>query len=228
MQTLAQRLASVHDRIRKAESHYNRPPGSVRLLAVSKKKSAATVEAAFRLGQTDFGENYLQDALVKIAALHHLPLCWHFIGQLQSNKTRQIAQHFDWVHSIDRIKLAQRLNDQRPENFKPLNVCIQVMLDDEGQKAGMQADLLLELALAVSRLPRMRLRGLMAIPRPQSDLLAQRGSFRRLKKLQEMLAKTGDLELDTLSMGMSEDFEAAIAEGATMVRVGTAVFGPRE
>jgi hypothetical protein len=196
-------------------------------LAVSKKKSVNTIKAAIELGQHDFGESYLQDALPKMAILMQHPVCWHFIGQLQSNKTKPVAENFDWAHSIDRLKIAQRLNDQRPQNFKPLNVCIQVKLDEEKSKSGVSPDKVLELATAITQLPRLRLRGLMTLPKPVSDFQLQRATFSRLRQIQESLIANG-IALDTLSMGMSNDFEAAIAEGATIVRVGTALFGPRD
>ncbi|MBN1379466.1 MAG: YggS family pyridoxal phosphate-dependent enzyme [Gammaproteobacteria bacterium] len=227
MQTLADRFNSIQERIRKTEIRSNRPAGSVQLLAVSKKKSIDVIQAAFELGQVNFGENYLQEALPKIAALRHLPIHWHFIGQLQTNKTKLVSENFDWAHSVDRYKIAQRLNDQRPLEFEPLNICIQVNLDDEQSKAGISPDAVLELADAITGLPRLHLRGLMALPRPLSDQQQQRETFRRLCRIQETLIANG-LVLDTLSMGMSDDFEAAIAEGSTIIRIGTALFGPRE
>jgi hypothetical protein len=226
MQTLTDRFALVNERIRKTESRCKRPAGSVRLLAVSKKKPVDTIKAAYELGQTDFGENYLQEALPKIAALRGLPIHWHFIGQLQANKTRTVAENFDWAHSVDRFRIAQRLNDQRPQNLKPLNICIQVNLDSEEDKAGVQPDDVAELAGAIIELPCLHLRGLMALPKPVTDERQQQETFRRLRRIQEALIENG-LPLDTLSMGMSDDFEAAIAEGSTIVRVGTALFGPR-
>jgi len=226
MQTIAERFTTIHERIRKTELENNRPAGSVRLLAVTKKKPVADIRAAFESGQSDFGENYLQDALPKIEALSPLPLCWHFIGRLQANKTRPVAGYFDWVHSLDRLRIAQRLSDQRPPNLKPLNVCIQVNLDNEDSKAGVPPEAVAELALAVQALPNLQLRGLTALPRPETDPQKQRQAFRHLRELLETLAAEG-LPLDTLSMGTSSDFEAAIAEGATIVRIGTTLFGPR-
>lgn len=226
MQTLAERFSTIHARIRETESRYQRVAGSVQLLAVSKTIPVNIIEAAFRLGQTDFGENYLQDALPKLAELRHLPANWHFIGQLQANKTRPVAENFAWAHSVDRLKIAQRLNDQRPQNLESLNICIQVNLDREPGKAGVQPGETAELAAAIAKLPRLCLRGLMALPRPTDDVQQQRASFCQLRRIQEQLI-AGGLALDTLSMGMSDDFAAAIAEGSTIVRIGTALFGPR-
>jgi hypothetical protein len=198
----------------------------VALLAVSKTQPAAVIAALAAAGQRQFGENYLQEALEKIEALRQLDLEWHFIGPLQSNKTRGIAENFAWVHSLDRLKLAQRLSEQRPDTLPALNICLQVNISDEASKRGLNAAELADVAHAVAELPRLRLRGLMAIPAPSTDFVAQRGSFTHLRELQATLIATG-VELDTLSMGMSDDLEAAIAEGATIVRVGTAIFGPR-
>jgi pyridoxal phosphate enzyme (YggS family) len=198
----------------------------VALLAVSKTQPAAVIAALAAAGQRQFGENYLQEALEKIEALRQLDLEWHFIGPLQSNKTRGIAENFAWVHSLDRLKLAQRLSEQRPDTLPALNICLQVNISDEASKRGLNAVELADVAHAVAELPRLRLRGLMAIPAPSTDFVAQRGSFTHLRELQATLIATG-VELDTLSMGMSDDLEAAIAEGATIVRVGTAIFGPR-
>lgn len=226
MQTLSERFSAIHERIHKTELLYKRTAGSVRLLAVSKTIPVNIIEAAYRLGQTDFGENYLQDALPKMAELRHLPASWHFIGRLQANKTRPVAENFAWAHSVDRLKIAQRLNDQRPQNLESLNICIQVNLDNEAGKAGIPPGETAELAAAIAKLPRLRLRGLMALPKPTGDVQQQRASFRYLRQIQEQLI-AGGLALDTLSMGMSDDFEAAIAEGSTIVRIGTALFGPR-
>ncbi len=228
MQTLSAQFASIQERIHKTELKNKRKHGSVQLLAVSKKQPVETLKAAHKLGQRDFAENYLQDAIPKILALQHLPIKWHFIGHIQSNKTRQVAENFDWVHSIDRIKIAQRLNDQRPAELKPVNVCLQVLLDDQPGKSGVSSDNIRELALSVTKLPKLRLRGLMALPKPTTDTLQQRETYRKTRHLQQTLANDTNLELDTLSMGMSSDFEAAIAEGATIIRIGTALFGPRE
>jgi hypothetical protein len=204
-----------------------RDPGSVILVAVTKAKTAETVRLAATAGVTDFGENYLQEALAKMDSLADLRLQWHFIGGIQSNKTRAIAERFDWVHSLDRLSIARRLSEQRPFHAPPLNVCIQVALVPEATKGGVAPDALGELATAVAGLPRIKLRGLMCVPPPQPDSAAERAVFARLKVLLEDL-NAGGLKLDTLSMGMSGDFESAIAEGATLVRIGTALFGARQ
>lgn len=217
---------TVATRIRAAEQRFQRLPESVRLLAVSKTQTAAAIAAIAAQGQRCFGENYLQEALTKIAELADLGLEWHFIGPIQANKTRSIAEHFAWVHSVDRLKIAERLNEQRPAALPPLNVCLQVNIDREATKHGLEADEVVAVAHAIAALPRLRLRGLMAIPAPAADFAAQRQPFAQLRTLQERLNADG-LALDTLSMGMSDDLEAAIAEGATLVRVGTALFGPR-
>lgn len=226
MQTLAQRLSEVREQISKAEQEFNRIPSSVQLLAVSKTQPPETIAAAYELGQRDFGENYLQEALPKIHALRTLSITWHFIGRIQTNKTCPLAEHFDWVHSVDRFKIAKRLSDQRPDNFKPLNVCLQVNLEDEPGKGGVDPAELPALAGRIRNLPRIRLRGLMAIPSRQETFEGQRRLFRQLRDWQFRLNNDG-LPLDTLSMGMSADLTAAIAEGATIVRVGTAIFGER-
>jgi hypothetical protein len=196
------------------------------LVAVSKTHPAEMVRAAAAAGQRDFGENYVQEALAKIAALSDLPLAWHFIGPIQSNKTRAIAESFHWVHSVDREKIAVRLSDARPAHLPPLNVCIEVNVSGEASKSGVAPEELAALAKHVSSLPRLALRGLMAIPEPTPDAELQRRRFRMLRELKDALVGEG-LALDTLSMGMSADLETAIAEGATMVRVGTAIFGER-
>jgi pyridoxal phosphate enzyme (YggS family) len=203
-----------------------RDPSQVTLVAAGKAQSAATLRAAAAAGVTDFGENYLQEALPKMHELEDLRLTWHFIGALQSNKTRDVAERFAWVHSVDRLALARRLSDQRPYHAPPLNLCIQVMLVAEQRKRGIDPEQLPALADAIRSLPRVRLRGLMCMPPPQPDPDAQRATFTRLHSLLQDLNAQG-LELDTLSMGMSADFEAAIAAGATQVRIGTALFGPR-
>lgn len=220
------RLHAVQDRIRAAEQRFQRPPGSVRLLAVGKTQSVAAVSAMAAAGQDCFGENYLQEALDKITALATLNLEWHFIGPIQTNKTRSIAEHFAWVHSVDRLKIAERLSAQRPVYLPPLNICLQTNLDREPTKHGLDEMELQAVAAAVAALPRLRLRGLMAIPAPAADFAAQRQPFARLREWKERLNADG-LALDTLSMGMSDDLEAAVAEGATLVRIGTALFGPR-
>lgn len=225
MDSLEQRYFRVADAIREACQDAGRDPASVRLLAVSKTRSAEEVAALAALGQRDFGENYVQEAVAKITALGEQPLCWHFIGPVQSNKTRDIAAHFDWVHSLDRERIARRLNDQRPASLAPLDVCIQVNIDDEDSKQGVSLAEVAPLAGLVSTLPRLRLRGLMAIPRADS-LDRNRAAFHTLAMTLSSLRNTIP-GLDTLSMGMSDDFDVAIAEGATQVRIGTALFGPR-
>lgn len=222
----ADRLRAVRDRIHAAEQRFQRPPGAVRLLAVSKTQPVTAVAAMAAAGQTGFGENYVQEALDKMTELAALALEWHFIGPIQANKTRPIAERFAWVHSVDRLKLAERLSAQRPASLPPLNVCLQVNIDREPTKHGLDPAEVSAIAAAVAVLPRLRLRGLMAIPAPTTDFAAQRPAFARLRTLQDQLTAAG-LALDTLSMGMSDDLEAAIAEGATLVRVGTALFGPR-
>ncbi|AAU92217.1 MULTISPECIES: YggS family pyridoxal phosphate-dependent enzyme [Methylococcus] len=224
MLELQENLQAVRQRIRAAEQACGRPEDSVRLVAVSKTQPAAVLRAAYDLGQREFGENYLQEAMEKQDLLADLDIVWHFIGPIQSNKTRLLAERFDWVHSIDRLKIAQRLNDQRPPGRAPLNVCIQVNIGGEPTKSGVTPAAVAELAQAVAALPRLRLRGLMAIPAPTADEREQRAAFRRLRELLEGLGMPG---LDTLSMGMSDDLEAAVAEGTTLVRVGTAIFGRR-
>ncbi len=226
MTATAHTLATVMQRISAAERRYGRPPGSVTLLAVSKTRPAMDIEELARAGQKAFGESYAQEAIGKIAALAHLPLEWHFIGPIQSNKTRLIAEHFHWVHSVDRLKVAKRLSEQRPQVLPPLQVCLQVNVSGEASKAGVAPEQATELARVIADLPRLRLRGLMAIPAPADELAVQRVPFRRLWALRERINRSG-LGLDTLSMGMSADLEAAVAEGATIVRIGTAIFGPR-
>ena len=227
MSTIAQRLAQVHDRINTALRLAGRPSGSVALLAVSKTHPVSAIREAAIAGQRAFGESYLQEALAKIAQLQDLPLTWHFIGPIQSNKTTAIAQHFDWVHSVDRLKIAQRLSEQRPFDRGKLNICLQVNTSGEISKSGVAPTALIELAQAVAQLPRLQLRGLMTIPAPAIEFAAQRHSFAKLHELYAGLNALG-LSLDTLSMGMTDDLEAAILEGATIVRVGTAIFGPRQ
>ena len=224
MSTIAENIAKVGVRIREAAQASQRDCAAVGLLAVSKTKPAAAIREAFAAGVQDFGENYLQEALEKQAELSDLALTWHFIGPIQSNKTKPIAEHFAWVHSVDRLKIAQRLSDQRPAHLPALNICLQVNVSGEASKSGCHPDLLPELAQAVTQLPNLRLRGLMTIPEPTDDPSEQRAAFARLRELQQSLS----LDLDTLSMGMSHDLEAAIAEGATWVRIGTALFGARD
>jgi len=225
-QNLTANLTGVTERIASAARAAGRDPAAITLIGVSKLQPAALVRAAAAAGLTDVGENYVQEAIDKRAALADVPLTWHFIGALQSNKTRAVAEHFDWVHTVDRLKIAERLSAQRPHYAPPLNVCLQVHLGDESTKAGVEAAELPSLANAVAALPRLRLRGLMVLPPAETDVARQRHWFRELATLLAGLRATLP-GLDTLSMGMSGDFEAAIAEGATHVRIGTAVFGAR-
>ena len=223
MSTIADNILQVSSRIQAATQAANRSEDSVQLLAVSKTKPAQALREA-SAGLRDFGENYLQEALGKQVELADLPLIWHFIGPIQSNKTRSIAEHFAWVHSVDRLKIAQRLSEQRPADLPPLNICIQVNVSGEASKSGCTPQDLPALAQAISALPRLKLRGLMAIPEPTDDRAEQDAAFAAVQKLQASL----DLPLDTLSMGMSHDLESAIAQGATWVRIGTALFGARD
>ena len=224
MSTIADNIAEVEARIRAAALAVQRDVTSIHLLAVSKTKPAAALREAYAAGLRDFGENYLQEARAKQVELAELPLCWHFIGPIQSNKTRDIAEHFAWVHSVDRLKIAQRLSEQRPANLPPLNICIQVNVSGEASKSGCTPADLPALAAAISALPRLKLRGLMAIPEPTEDRAEQDAAFATVRTLQESL----NMGLDTLSMGMSHDLESAIAQGATWVRIGTALFGARD
>ncbi len=226
MQNMEKNLERVRARIIEAARAFERDPDSISLLAVSKKKPAADIRLAYRLGQRDFGENYLQEALQKMQELQDLDICWHFIGAIQSNKTRPIAEAFDWAHCIDRAKIARRLSEQRPAGRQPLNVCIQVNLDEEGSKAGVGPDEVAALAAEIAGLPGIRLRGLMTIPAPRASLAEQREPFARLAALLGRLRQQG-IDCDTLSMGMTQDLEAAVAEGATLLRIGTAIFGER-
>lgn len=226
MSAIAGNLQAVLARIAAASKLAGRPPGGVQLLAVSKTWPEACVRAATAAGQRAFGENYVQEAVDKIMATRDLELEWHFIGPLQSNKTRLVAEHFAWVHSIDRLKLAERLSAQRPEQLPALQVCVQVNVSGEASKSGCHPDETHDLCQAVAALPGLQLRGLMAIPEPADDAAAQRAPLRRLHQLSDQLRAAG-LPLDTLSMGMSHDLEAAVAEGATIVRIGTAIFGER-
>lgn len=225
MATISANLQAVEQRIAAAARAAGRDPSSVTLLAVSKTFSDASVREAAAAGQLAFGENYVQEALTKMTALRELPLHWHFIGPLQSNKTRAVAEHFDWVHSVDRLKIAERLSAAR-DGREPLQICLQVNTSGESSKSGVAPEQVLDLAMAVAPLPGLCLRGLMTIPEPSPDEAVVRGRFRRLRELQEVLNARG-LRMDTLSMGMSHDLEIAIAEGATLVRVGTAIFGTR-
>jgi pyridoxal phosphate enzyme (YggS family) len=225
-QNLTLNVTHVRSRIDEAARTAGRDPASVTLVAVTKSKAAESMRAAATAGVTDFGENYLQEALGKMEALADLPVRWHFIGALQSNKARQVAERFDWVHGVDRWSVARRLSEHRPFHAPPLNVCIQVALVPEPTKGGIEPANVAELAEQMATLPRLKLRGLMCIPPPRADGGSERPLFARLRELLENLNARG-LGLDTLSMGMSADFEAAIAEGATLVRVGTAIFGER-
>lgn len=226
-QSLELNIAKVRQRIAIAAKKYCRELSPPQLIAVSKTRPATAIRAAAGLGLMDFGENYLQESLQKIAELQDLALCWHFIGPIQANKTRQVAEHFDWVHSVDRLKIAQRLSSQRPLELAPLQICLQVNLSNEDSKSGVSLQQLPQLAQQVAGLPQLQLRGLMAIPKAVDDCVKQRQQFgllaATLTSLQQQLPA-----LDTLSMGMSNDMEAAIAEGATMIRIGTDIFGPRE
>ena len=226
MTPISANLQAVHARIAAAARAAGRDEKDISLLAVSKTWPAGHVREAAAAGQRAFGENYVQEGVAKVAELAPLGLDWHFIGPLQSNKTRPVAEHFDWVHSIERMKIAERLAEQRPAGRAPLNVCLQVNVSGEASKSGCAPAEAIALAKAIAALPNLRLRGLMCIPEPVEDIQAQRRPFRQLRELYEQLRGDG-LPLDTLSMGMSHDIEAAIAEGATMVRVGTAIFGER-
>jgi pyridoxal phosphate enzyme (YggS family) len=235
MSAIASNLQAVQTRINQAAITAGRSPDSITLLAVSKTWPLSSVIDAADAGQRAFGENYVQEGVDKINAIPQgyflrgavdRNLCWHFIGPLQSNKTRLVAEHFDWVHSIERLKIAERLSSQRPQHLPPLQVCLQVNVSGEASKSGCAPAEAPALALAISRLPGLKLRGLMAIPEPADDFAAQSAPFRRLRAIYTELQREG-LPLDTLSMGMSHDLEAAIAEGATIVRIGTAIFGER-
>src|SRR5574343_1616953 len=227
MSAIADNLQAVPSRIAKAPAAAGRSPESVPLLAVSKTWPLASVIDAADAGQRAFGENYVQEGVDKVAATAGRNLEWHFIGPLQSNKSRPVAEAFAWVHSIDRLKIAERLSAQRPAELPPLQVCVQVNVSGEASKSGCLPDETLALCQAVAALPGLNLRGLMAIPEPSDDPLAQRAPFRRLREIYDHIRAAG-LPLDTLSMGMSHDLEAAVAEGATIVRIGTAIFGERK
>jgi pyridoxal phosphate enzyme (YggS family) len=226
MATIAQRSQDILTQISDAVSAAERQPNSVSLVAVSKTHPSIILREAYMAGLSDFGENYVQEALEKQAALADLSINWHFIGPIQSNKTKLIAESFAWVHGVDRLKIAQRLSEARPEHLPPLNVCLQVNVSGEDSKSGCAPEEVAMLAKAVASLPSLKLRGLMAIPEPTTDVTLQRQRFRMLHDLMAALNADG-LALDTLSMGMSHDFAAAIMEGATMVRIGTAIFGER-
>ena len=224
--SIATRLADIKASIQKFEHRYGREPGNTRLLAVSKTKSVESITEAIAYGQREFGESYVQEAVKKISTISNRELKWHFIGPIQKNKTKQIAENFDWVHSVDRLIIAERLNKQRPPYLPPLEVCIQVNIDNESTKSGVPLAEVQDLATSIMKLSQIKLRGLMAIPQLSSDIKVQRQRFRQLRS---QLVKLNDLglNLDTLSMGMTADLEAAIAEGATIVRIGTAIFGKR-
>ncbi|HBP41850.1 MAG: YggS family pyridoxal phosphate-dependent enzyme [Vreelandella alkaliphila] len=226
---LPESLAQAHERLSNALKKAERPLDSATLLAVSKTKPASMIRQAWQHGQREFGENYLQEALEKQVELADLDgIVWHFIGPLQSNKTRAVAESFAWVHSVDRLKIAKRLSEQRPEHLPPLNICLQVNISREASKSGVMPDEVMALAKEVAALPRLCLRGLMAIPAPANSLAEQRAPLAALRQLLETLQTAlPDAPLDTLSMGMSDDLEAAVLEGATLVRLGTAIFGAR-
>lgn len=226
MNNIKTRFSSVKTSISQTESEFNLPLGSVQLLAVSKTWPASHLRELAALGQQDFGENYLQEALEKIDALRDLQLCWHFIGPIQSNKTRPIAEQFEWVHSVDRLKIAQRLSAQRPENLPDLNICIQINIDQETSKSGINASELMVLAEHISTLPKLALRGLMIIPAKVSSLAQHHDTFIRAKQLFDQLSAAFP-QVDTLSMGMSADMAIAIQHGSNMVRIGSALFGQR-
>lgn len=224
---ICDRLKAVLTQIRAAEQKYGREPDSVSLLAVSKTKPASDIEEARDCGQRSFGENYAQELHEKAGALAGLDIDWHYIGPLQSNKTRLVAESAHWVHSIERAKIARRLSEQRPDSLPPLNICLQVNISGEARKSGVDPDAVPELAQQVRHLPGVRLRGLMTLPAPGQDFASQRADFARVRETFETLNTEG-FDLDTLSMGMTGDMEAAIAEGATIVRIGTAIFGARD
>ncbi len=223
---IKQNIEQARQRITAAEERFGRPPGSVELLAVSKTQPASAIVAAVEQQQYHFGENYLQEALDKIGALQGHAITWHFIGAIQSNKTRPIAEQFDWVHSVSSLKVAKRLSAQRPASRADLNICLQFNVSDEASKSGISFEELAALASEVAALPHIKLRGLMAIPQKTGEVNQQRAIFHRVKQAQQYLIDAGH-PLDTLSLGMSADLEAAIAEGSTMVRIGSAIFGPR-
>ena len=224
--TVGERLAGVRSRIARAEQLSGRSPGSVRLVAVSKTQPPEALIAAYRNKQRHFAENYLQEAVDKQQCLANYRITWHFIGPIQSNKTRTVANRFSWVHGVDRMKIARRLNEQRHADFGPLNICIQINIDNEISKSGIPLDQVSQFAAEISELPNLRIRGLMAIPAAGQSTESARASFRRLREAFDALRATGH-RLDTLSMGMSGDLEIAIEEGSTLVRIGTSIFGPR-
>ncbi|MDX1404769.1 MAG: YggS family pyridoxal phosphate-dependent enzyme [Woeseiaceae bacterium] len=223
---VTENFRKIQDLLAKATVDAGRAAGSVRLLAISKKKPPQAVLEAYNAGQREFGENFVQEGLDKIAAVAREDIVWHFVGHLQANKTRAVAEHFQWVHTVDRLKIARRLSEQRPADAAALDVCIEVNIDNEASKSGVTIEQLPELADAIANLPRLKLRGLMCLPAIREDFEEQRRPFARLREMLESLNGKG-LGLDTLSMGMSGDYAAAICEGATIVRIGTAIFGPR-
>jgi pyridoxal phosphate enzyme (YggS family) len=223
---VTENLHVIRDLLANACADAGRAEATVKLLAVSKKQPISAILEAAEAGQRDFGENFVQEGLEKIAASGRNDLVWHFIGHLQTNKTRAVAAHFDWVHTVDRFKVAKRLSTQRPNELSDLNICLQVNIDDEPAKSGVRPDEVLGLAKSIVELPRIRLRGLMCLPANRSDFEQQRVPFRRLRQLFEELRDNG-MDVDTLSMGMTGDYAAAIREGSTIVRIGTAIFGPR-
>ncbi len=223
---VTENLRKIRDLLAKSAVDADRDAESIRLLAVSKKQPVSSVIEAAAAGQRDFAENFVQEGLEKIAGAGRDDLCWHFIGHLQSNKTHAVADHFDWVHTVDRFKIAERLSNQRPKQLRDLNICLQVNIDGEPGKSGVAVIEVIALARKMAALPRIRLRGLMCLPKMRSDVDAQREPFARLRELSDTL-RTDGIAVDTLSMGMSGDFQAAILEGSTIVRIGTAVFGPR-
>jgi pyridoxal phosphate enzyme (YggS family) len=226
MTTIASNLQAVRTAIRAAAVQCGRRPDEITLLAVSKTFSEHALREAYQAGQHSFAENYEQEASGKIAALQDLAITWHFIGPIQSNKTRPIAEKFAWAHSVDRLKIAERLSEQRPAQMPPLQICLQVNISGETSKSGVLPHEVFALAGAIAKLPKLKLRGLMAIPAPSENVATQRAAFAALRQLRDQLNRQG-LHLDTLSMGMSHDFAPAIAEGATIVRIGTAIFGER-
>ena len=229
MYNIPNNIKQVSAQLQQSAQQFHRSVDAIMLLAVSKGQNSQALRLAWQAGLSNFGENYLQEALEKMAALDDIEPCWHFIGPIQSNKTQDIARHFGWVHSVERLKIARRLSAQRPAHLPPLNVCIQVNIDRETSKSGIEPEHCLELALAINELPQLKLRGLMVIPQPREQLDDQRQPYRRAAELLDNLKKSSAslASLDTLSMGMSGDMTAAVAEGSTIVRVGTAIFGPR-
>lgn len=226
--SISQNLTTILQQIQQISLQVKRPADAVKLLAVSKTKPVSAIQQAIDAGQTAFGENYVQEGIEKIHYFAHIPtLEWHFIGPLQSNKTRLVAEHFDWMQTVDRLKIAQRLNDQRPAERQPLNVLIQINISDEDTKSGIKPEQMLELATQISQLPKLKLRGLMAIPQPESDPMRQKAAFAEMSQLYQELQCRFE-GIDTLSMGMTDDMQSAIECGSTMVRIGTAIFGARE